>query len=69
MGYASLTRGYEDVVLRTKKHSRLIASIYKENELDKVATVAKNATVQIEKGRSVEMLMGIPPETVLNAIK
>lgn len=33
--------------------SRHIASIYKENELDKVATVAKNATVQIEKGRSV----------------
>ena len=33
--------------------SRHIAAIYKENELDKVATVAKNATVQIEKGRSV----------------
>jgi hypothetical protein len=34
--------------------SRHLANIYKEGELDKRATVAKNATVQIEGGRSVE---------------
>ena len=33
--------------------SRHIAAIFKEGELNKVATVAKNATVQIESGRSV----------------
>ena len=33
--------------------SRHIAAIFKEGELDKVATVAKNATVQIESGRQV----------------
>lgn len=34
--------------------SRHLANIYKEGELDKRTTVAKNATVQIEGGRSVE---------------
>ena len=34
--------------------SRHLTNIYKEGELDKRATVAKNATVQIEGGRSVE---------------
>ena len=33
--------------------SRHIASIYKEKELEWQSTVAKNATVQMEKGRSV----------------
>lgn len=33
--------------------SRHIAAIFKEGELDKNATVAKNATVQIESGRQV----------------
>lgn len=33
--------------------SRHISSIYKENELDKASTVAKNATVQIENGRNI----------------
>ena len=33
--------------------SRHIASIYKEKELGWKSTVAKNATVQMEKGRSV----------------
>ena len=33
--------------------SRHIAAIFKERELDKNATVAKNATVQIESGRQV----------------
>ncbi len=33
--------------------SRHISNIYKEGELDKGATVAKNATVQIEAGREV----------------
>lgn len=33
--------------------SRHISSIYKEQELDKGATIAKNATVQNENGRSV----------------
>lgn len=34
--------------------SRHLSAIYKEGELDKKATVAKNATVQIEGGREVE---------------
>ena len=33
--------------------SRHISAIYREGELDKISTVAKNATVQNEKGRSV----------------
>ena len=33
--------------------SRHISNIYKEKELVKDSTVAKNATVQIEKGRTI----------------
>ena len=33
--------------------SRHIANIFKEKELSKVSTVAKNATVQMENGRSI----------------
>ena len=33
--------------------SRYISNVYKEKELDKISTVAKNATVQIENGRSI----------------
>lgn len=33
--------------------SRHINNIYKEKELAKISTVAKNATVQIENGRSI----------------
>lgn len=33
--------------------SRHIANIYKEKELSKISTVAKNATVQMENGRSI----------------
>ena len=33
--------------------SRHIAAIFKEEELDREATVAKNATVQNENGRTV----------------
>ena len=33
--------------------SRHISNIYKERELEKDSTVAKNATVQIENGRSI----------------
>ena len=33
--------------------SRHIANIFKEKELSKISTVAKNATVQIENGRSI----------------
>lgn len=33
--------------------SRHINNVYKEKELDKSATVAKNATLQIENGRSI----------------
>ena len=33
--------------------SRHISNVYKEKELDKISTVAKNATVQIENGRSI----------------
>lgn len=33
--------------------SRHISNVYKEKELDKNSTVAKNATVQIENGRSI----------------
>ncbi len=34
--------------------SRHLSNIYKEGELDQEATVAKNATVQVEAGRSVK---------------
>jgi hypothetical protein len=34
--------------------SRHLRNIYKEGELDQEATVAKNATVQVEAGRSVK---------------
>jgi prophage maintenance system killer protein len=34
--------------------SRHLHNIYKEGELDQIATVAKNATVQIESGREVK---------------
>jgi prophage maintenance system killer protein len=34
--------------------SRHLNNIYKENELDKKATVAKNATVQLEGGRTIK---------------
>ena len=33
--------------------SRHIANVFKEKELSKISTVAKNATVQIENGRSI----------------
>jgi len=34
--------------------SRHISNIYEEKELDRTSTVAKNATVQIERGRKIE---------------
>jgi len=34
--------------------SRHLRNIYKEGELDQEATVAKNATVQVEAGRKVK---------------
>jgi hypothetical protein len=37
--------------------SRHLTNIYKEGELDQKATVAKNATVQIEGGRKVERVI------------
>ena len=37
--------------------SRHLKNIYKENELSEKATVAKNATVQIEGGRKVERVI------------
>ena len=37
--------------------SRHLKNIYKENELNEKATVAKNATVQMEGGRKVERII------------